>query len=88
MHIIKNEGAIYKYHLHFRNGETKTILCTQDLYSNLFVYTDETYTTVFSTRYPLQGEKDITILLSFYFFNEEAQKFTTEVINLKTEEKQ
>ena len=86
MHIIKNEGEIFIYHLYFRNGEVKKILCTQDIYSNQFVYSDENYTTIFNTRYPLQGEKDITVLLSFYFFNEEAQKCEVEIINQKSKE--
>lgn len=80
MKIIKNTEPTYKYYLHFRNGDTKVILCAKDLYTGQFVYTDEKFQTVFHTRYPLQGEKDITVLLSFYFFNEEATKFTTEVI--------
>lgn len=82
---MKNPNPIYIYTLHFRNGETKKILCTFDhVHTQQHIYVDaEDKTKIFNTRYPLAGEDDIKKLLSFFFFDKEATKVETEVKNIK-----
>ena len=84
---MQNPNPIYIYSLHFRNGSVKKILCTFDhVHTQQHIYVvEEDKTKVFNTRYPLAGEDDIRVLLSFYFFNEEATKVTTEIRNVKEE---
>lgn len=82
---MKNPNPIYIYTLHFRNGESKKVLCTFDhVHTQTYFYVDaENKEKVFTTRFPLVGENDIKVLLSFYFFNKEATKLETEVKNVK-----